>query len=115
MQSLPPLHDENNSIIQNIIPEEMKWKQPLPFTDLFSRRFDLNDFELAGLLAHLLFETFPPRMVGAVACGQKVFKGLQLRVQLRYRTGFPFQTLPEQGSWSPRHDKSRKIIRDSLN
>jgi hypothetical protein len=74
MQSLPPLHDENNSIIQNVIPEEIKWKQPLPFTDLFSRRFDLNDFELAGLLAHLLFETFPPRMVRAVACGQKVLK-----------------------------------------
>jgi hypothetical protein len=30
MQSLPPLHDENNSIIQNVIPEEMKWKQQLP-------------------------------------------------------------------------------------
>jgi len=54
-----------------VIPEEMKWKQLLPFTDLFSRRFDLNDFELAGLLAHLLFEAFPPRALWTVACKSK--------------------------------------------
>jgi hypothetical protein len=40
----------------------MKWKLLLPFTDLFSRRFESNDFELAGLLAHLSFCGLPVAM-----------------------------------------------------
>jgi hypothetical protein len=65
----------------------------MPFTDLFSRRFDLTNFELAGLLAHLTFAAFPSRRIETVAEIAKSFhRGLQLRVQLRHRTGFPFQT-----------------------
>jgi len=53
-------------------------------------------------------------VIVAVACRSKSFhSGLQLRVQLRYCTGFPFQTLPEGGSWSPRRDKSREICNEN--
>jgi len=34
----------------------------VPFTDLFSRRFDSTNFELAGLLAHLSFCGLPVAM-----------------------------------------------------
>jgi hypothetical protein len=71
----------------------MKWKQQLPFTDLFSRRFDLTNFELAGLLAHRTFYCLPVainRNSGGDC--KKFYYGLQLRVQLRHQTGFPFQT-----------------------
>jgi len=79
----------------------MKWKQQLPFTDLFSRRFESNDFELAGLLAHLTFCGLPVannRNSGGDC--KKFYKGLQLRVQLRHQTGFPFQT----------HSRNRKLV-----
>jgi len=52
---------------------------------------------LAGLLAHLTFCGLPAPNVRAVAGITKSFyKGLQLRVQLRYCTGFPFQTIFEK-------------------
>jgi hypothetical protein len=63
MQSLPPLHDENNSIIKNVIPEEMKWKQQLPSHRSFFPKIRLKKIELAGLLAHLTFCGLP------VPCG----------------------------------------------
>lgn len=73
----------------------------MPFTDLFSRRFDLTNFELAGLLARLAFCGLPilpeARQWRRL---QKHYRGLQLRVQLRYRTGFPFQT----------HSRNRKLV-----
>ncbi len=59
------------------------------------------DFELAGLLAHLAFCGLPAatnRNSGRDY--KKFYKGLQLRVQLRYYTGFPFLT----------HFRNRKLV-----
>ena len=51
---------------------------------------------LAGLLAHFIFAAFPslPKEIGigSVACSAKIIGSLQLRVQLRYLTGFPLDT-----------------------
>lgn len=37
----------------------MKRKRKAPFTDLFSRRYELKLFEVAGFLARLTFWAFP--------------------------------------------------------
>lgn len=49
------------------------------------------DFELAGLLACLAFLRPSRPELEQWQRLQKHYRGLQLRVQLRYRTGFPFQ------------------------
>ena len=62
----------------------------IPFTDLFSRRFESNWLELAGLLAHLTFYGLPETINrNSGKWYKKFYKGLQLRVQLRFFTGFP--------------------------
>jgi hypothetical protein len=48
--------------------------------------------QLAGLLAYSIFAAFPSRVFGAVACSAKILQSLQLRVQLRFLTGFPLDT-----------------------
>jgi len=48
-----------------------------------------------------LFAAFPSRRIETVAgIAKSSLRGLQLRVQLRYRTGFPFQT----------HFRNRKFV-----
>jgi len=51
----------------------------------------INGRILAGLLARLVFRCLPIRQIpdsGEVS--ENFHKGLQLRVQLRFLTGFPF-------------------------
>lgn len=51
----------------------------------------INGRILAGLLAHLTFRCLPMRSKTHSGEGSENFhKGLQLRVQLRFLTGFPF-------------------------
>jgi len=50
-------------------------------------------FQMAGLLAYSIFATFPPFIIEAVAVYAKILQSLQLRVQLRNLTGFPFRHL----------------------
>jgi len=79
----------------------MKWKLLLPFTDLFSRRFDLKILNWQVFWLTSLFAAFPSRRIETVAgIAKSSLRGLQLRVQLRYRTGFPFQT----------HFRNRKFV-----
>ncbi len=70
--------------------------------------FPEDSNELAGLLAHLAFCCLPVatnRHSGGDY--KKVFKGLQLRVQLRYFTGFPFETPPRKQE--ARHQIAPKV------
>ena len=50
-----------------------------------------NKFALAGLLTYSTFSAFPSAYREQWHCGEKAFfMSLQLREQLRTRTGFPF-------------------------
>jgi hypothetical protein len=64
----------------------------------------------AGLLACLIFQAFPPRLIGTVAGDWKIEFNLQLRGQLRTIlplfvakevTGFPFNPYPDATGTEP--------------
>jgi hypothetical protein len=77
---------------------ELSLKNRIRFTDLFPE--DSTSICLFWQVFWLtsLFAAFPSVNRQTVAEITKSFyKGLQLRVQLRFRTGFPFQTLPRSG------------------
>jgi hypothetical protein len=51
----------------------MKWKQQLPFTDLFSRRFDLKILNWQVFWLTSIFAAFPSRRIETVAGIAKSF------------------------------------------
>jgi len=87
----------------------MKWKQLLPFTDLFSRRFAYIDFELAGLLAHLTFAAFPLRRIAKVAEIANSILRLTAAGTAPASNRIPFSDkLPKREAHQPSRHKSRE-------
>jgi hypothetical protein len=92
-----------------------KRKLEEPFTDLFSRRFDSTNFELAGLLAHLTFCGLPVAMNRNSGGECKKFSSrLTAAGTAPVSHRIPFSDLlPEKEARQPGRRKSREKLRDS--